>query len=120
LQVIDGDLGRVESWNVAATAASERSLVSGHRRFRIPGVLDAKNRVHQRREVAEVDAAHGAVELIERVGFAALQGSDSGDVPVVGDVGGDVALLDRIGNIYLEVARKYMGTVKVRGGPGVA
>src|SRR5579859_2853938 len=82
-------------------------------------VLYAKNRVHQRREVSEVDAANRSVELIQRIWLAALQGPDSGKVPVVGEVRRRVAVLDRVGNIHLEVRRKHMRAVEVRGRPGV-
>ena len=61
--------------------------------FGCVGILDAKNGVHQRWEVSEVDAADRAIELIQRVRFAALQDADSGQVPVVGDVGGKRLLL---------------------------
>src|SRR6185437_15162390 len=94
--------------------------ISGEGRLGMLWVFDAEYRVHQRREISKSDTPHRAVELIERPRFAALQGRDPRKVPVVGDVGGKVVLLDRIGNIHLEVRGEDVGAIEVRGSPGIA
>ena len=50
-------------------------------------IFDRKNGIHQRREIAEIDAADRAVKLIQRIRLAALQNTDSINAPVIREIG---------------------------------
>ena len=64
-EVVNGNLGGIDGRDVAAARPAERAFISRESRFRMCGILDSQNRVHEVGIVAKVDAAHRAVELIQ-------------------------------------------------------
>ena len=82
-------------------------------------IFNGEHRVHQRWEVTEVDTADSAVELIERIWLAALKDTDSGQVPVIRNIGKCRVRPGGVWNLDLEIGAEYICAVIVGKGIGV-
>ena len=117
LRWIDGGDGGVGTVGVLGLKGSD---VAGEGGVGVAGGLDSEDGIVEGWEVSEEEAADGSVELVEAVGFAALEGSEAYELPAVGEFAENGVIAGEFRNLEDVLELEDVSAIEVGRGIGLA